>query len=314
MFGSAALDVVFGLVFTYLVLSLICTAANEAIAGLFAMRARFLERGIQNLLADPGGTGLAQEFYDHPLMRSLTRRTGRLTRREGLRKPSYIPSRVFSLVLLDLLGGRAPAGEKRGLPADSKGIGAALESIRRTNPELERCLGLLWQDAGVEVAAFRTAVERWFDDGMERVSGWYKKRAQLLSVLLGAAIAVGLNVDTLAVAKALWNDDTLRSAVVKQAEAVSQARPKTDVAAGVTTLEQLTLPIGWTWGRREPEARSDYPQSIEDVPRPPAKAIGLLLTAAAISLGAPFWFDLLSKVARIRTSGARPAPAGQSGS
>ena len=310
MFGSAALDVVFGLVFTYLVLSLICTAANEAIAGLFALRARFLERGIQNLLADPGGTGLAQEFYDHPLMRSLTRRTGRLTRREGLRKPSYVPSRVFSLVLLDLLGGQAPAGEERGLAADSPTIGAALAAIRGTDPELERCLGLLWQDAGLDVAAFRASLEKWFDDGMERVSGWYKKRAQLLSVLLGAAIAVGLNVDTLAVAKALWNDDTLRVAVVKQAEAASKRRPQTDVAAGVTELEELALPIGWTWGQRDSEARSDFPQSIEAVPDPLAKAVGLLLTAVAISLGAPFWFDLLSKVARIRTSGARPAPAG----
>ena len=310
MLGSAALDVVFGLVLTYLVLSLICTAANEAIAGLFAMRARFLERGIQNLLADPKGIGLAREFYDHPLMRSLTRRTGSLTRRQGLRKPSYVPSRIFSLVLLDLLGSLVPAGEERGLAADSKAIGAALESIRGTHPELERSLGLLWQDAGFEVAAFRARLEKWFDNGMERVSGWYKKRAQLLSVLLGAAIAVGLNVDTLAVTKALWNDDTLRAAVVKQAEAASEQRPQADVAAAVTKLEELTLPIGWTWGQREPEARSDYPQSVEAVPHPLAKAIGLLLTALAISLGAPFWFDLRSKVARIRTSGARPEPAG----
>ncbi len=315
MFGSAALDVVFGLVFTYLVLSLLCTAANETIAGLFAMRARFLERGIQNLLADPEGTDLGREFYEHPLMKSLVRRTGKLTRRESLRKPSYISSRVFGLVLLDLLGRRAAAAEGSELARDSKAIGAALASIRSSHPELERSLGLLWQDAGFEVAAFRASLEKWFDDGMERVSGWYKKRAQLFSVVLGVAIAFGLNVDTLAVAKALWNDDTLRSAVVKQAAAFAQEQPGADAGARVKKLEELSLPIGWTWTDATPEDRSDYPQAIKDFPDagPLAKAVGLLLTAIAISLGAPFWFDLLSKVARIRTSGVQPAPAEKPG-
>ena len=311
MFGSAALDVVFGLVFTYLVLSLLCTAANETIAGLFAMRARFLERGIQNLLADPAGTGLAQEFYDHPLMKSLIRRTGKLTRREGLRKPSYVSSRIFSLVVLDLLGSRSSTAESGELARDSRAIGAALSSMRSSHPELEGSLGLLWEDAGFEVAAFRAGLERWFDDGMERVSGWYKKRAQLFSVLLGVAIAVGLNVDTLAVAKALWNDDTLRSAVVKQAEAFAREQPGADAGVRVKKLAELELPIGWTWTDATPGDRSDYPQAIQDFAHssPLAKAVGLLLTATAISLGAPFWFDLLSKVARIRTSGVQPAPA-----
>jgi hypothetical protein len=37
------------------------------------------------------------------------------------------------------------------------------------------------------------------------------------------------------------------------------------------------------------------------------KILGLLITALAISLGAPFWFDLLNKVISIRTAGRSPA-------
>jgi hypothetical protein len=40
--------------------------------------------------------------------------------------------------------------------------------------------------------------------------------------------------------------------------------------------------------------------------------IGFLITAFAISLGAPFWFDLLSKLMRVRTS-LQPAAPSSSG-
>ena len=39
------------------------------------------------------------------------------------------------------------------------------------------------------------------------------------------------------------------------------------------------------------------------------KLIGWIITILAISLGAPFWFDILNKVASIRSSGTKPASA-----
>jgi hypothetical protein len=36
------------------------------------------------------------------------------------------------------------------------------------------------------------------------------------------------------------------------------------------------------------------------------KILGLLLTAAAITQGAPFWFDLISKLSNPRSSGPVP--------
>ena len=41
------------------------------------------------------------------------------------------------------------------------------------------------------------------------------------------------------------------------------------------------------------------------------KILGLLMTVAAVSLGAPFWFDLLGKVAQLRSTGKREEPAPQ---
>jgi hypothetical protein len=70
----AALDVALGLIFVYLVLALVCSALNEAVASALGWRAKFLRAGIANLL-DPAdnrnGQVLAKVLYDHPLVNAL---------------------------------------------------------------------------------------------------------------------------------------------------------------------------------------------------------------------------------------------------
>jgi hypothetical protein len=38
------------------------------------------------------------------------------------------------------------------------------------------------------------------------------------------------------------------------------------------------------------------------------KILGLLVTVLAISLGAPFWFDLLNRLVNLRSTGKPPDP------
>ena len=71
MFGSEILEVAVGIGFLYLLLSLVCSAMTEGIARAFAMRAGTLRSGVRNLLGDPGGKGLAKDFYNHPLVKGL---------------------------------------------------------------------------------------------------------------------------------------------------------------------------------------------------------------------------------------------------
>ena len=60
MFNSTILDVAIGMIFVYLLLSLICSAAHEMIEYWLKKRASDLERGVRELLttedgSDPGG-------------------------------------------------------------------------------------------------------------------------------------------------------------------------------------------------------------------------------------------------------------------
>ena len=89
MFDSPAFDVAIGLVFLYIVLALVCSTVNEAIATAIGLRARYLETGLLNLLSGsvsetPAGIAIAEKLYGHPLVQGLTRQGARLTRRPML--------------------------------------------------------------------------------------------------------------------------------------------------------------------------------------------------------------------------------------
>jgi hypothetical protein len=116
--------------------------------------------------------------------------------------------------------------------------------------------------------------------------------------------------------------------------AVRRARANYQTAR--TRLDSMELKLGWTteqWvqARLLRKDTPDYPREgkwvrpiitrLENVFAPKGyhadlfpfdtgptwfKLIGLLLTALAISLGAPFWFDLLNKVISIRAAGRSP--------
>ena len=292
MFDFAALDVALGLIFVYLVLALVCSALNESLSSVFSWRAHFLREGVANLL-DPdnesNGQELVKKLYAHPLLNALIRP---VSRKEKVRYPAYLPARVFASALLDFDG----AGAKRSVEDAIKAV---------PSEQARAALTTLWIDANGDTVRFRRAVESWFDDAMERVSGWYRRRVQVVMWVLAIAVAVVLNVDTIRIADDLWKDKTVRAAVVARTQnppAATQVPSATDVAKSVDTLKELKLPIGWS-GETRPNGGWDWFLTAL------MKTVGLLMTAAALTLGAPFWFDMLGKIARVRSAGARPEKA-----
>ena len=293
MLDFAALDVALGLIFVYLVLALVCSALNETISSVFSWRATYLREGVANLL-DPEdnakGQELAKKLYAHPIVNALIRP---VSRKQKLRYPAYLPARAFASALLDF---------------DATGAKRSVEEAINAIPSVQarKALMTLWTEANGDAVAFRRAVESWFDDAMERVSGWYRRRVHLVMWVLALAVVVVLNVDTVRIADHLWKDKTVRAAIVARTEnppaTGTGTPPVTAVATDVDTLKELNLPIGWSAETR-PDDSWDWFLTVW------RKAIGLVLTAAALTLGAPFWFDLLGKVARVRSAGARPEKA-----
>lgn len=177
--------------------------------------------------------------------------------------------------------------------------------------------------ANGDLDKLRTGVATWYDFAMDRVSGLYKRDMKYLSVLVGILIAIAFNANSVSVTRALWEDPTLRASMVAVAQAELNKPAKTAPDAPAPTAEELNkemtdlqqkvttanaalkpLPIGWN---AEALTKSDLTTWIERI-------IGWLVTGLAVSLGAPFWFDLLDKFMNIRGTGDKPAKASDSDS
>jgi hypothetical protein len=223
--------------------------------------------------------------------------------------PSYIQSRVFALTLLDVALPKAAAAAPQvaagagGAAAAAAPAAAPTPSLRDAvsrieNPRLKQILLPLAESAGNEYNATLTAVENWYNASMERVAGWYKRRAQLILFALGIALAAALNADTITIIRALSRDPASRAALVTEAQKYTQESAPADAKArfenSISNIERLGLPIGWDQ------------KNVQLVPQDAAswflKVVGWILTAVAVSLGAPFWFDLLNKFMSVRGS------------
>jgi hypothetical protein len=294
--GSQVLEVALGLVFIYFVFSLVCSALQELVSTILGWRAEHLERGLRQMLHGElsGERAVIDDLLDHPRIQELTK-SSKLRKTKPL--PSYISARTFSLTLLDTVAPPADAEQ------DSEDlIARARAKVAGLPPsEFKRKLSSMIEAAGEDVDRLRTEIEHWYDDAMNRVSGWYKRKSHVWLLVFGVVVVSAANVDTVQVVDRLWNDKTARAAVVAQADKAAQAQSTEEleeIAGDYQAVQALQLPVGWTTGGTDPDDPRRFPESINLM-----KILGLLLTALAVSFGAPFWFDALSKLGRLRATG-----------
>ena len=298
------LDVAIGLSLYYLLLGLICTTVNEMIASFFDTRSVFLERGILRLLGND--SELKNKLFQHPLIRTLSEKDGSL--------PSYISSGAFATALLDVLSGAGKAHTD---------VEAVLEGAK-ANPALQGVIATLADSARERGVELKTEVAEWFDHGMDRVTGWYKRNAQRNALIVAALVTLVLNANTISIGTILWTNPTVRAAVVDAARVraekaapeelplveyqdSSDATASTPTSVGVSrepllSNDEQTLMGklgGWSGDRFE----NSFVWWWRHLP-------GWLITILAASLGAPFWFDTLKRFVNIRSAGKVPAKSG----
>jgi hypothetical protein len=299
MTSFPALDVGIGLSFAYFLFSVLATAATETVSRFTQKRARDLETWLKHILADPGGGSAAYDaFLASPLMQSLLISTRRIAppgaKRAGRRHarattPAYIPSPQFVNAVLGA-GRQTETGVSAGVSAwDAIGADLARGPMARTVAG-KALLEVHTRSSG-DAVQFRRDAEAWFDDQMERLSGVYKRWSQWIVWGIGLALVLALNANSFRMAETLWNDPSSRGSIVA---AAGSARSGETFSTAQQHIGSLPLPIGWNgngyhhvWGWLIALA-------------------GGLVTVGAISLGAPFWFDTLSRLSRVRSTGAPP--------
>jgi len=473
MFDSPVLDVAIGLTFIYLLYSLLATTVKELIATIFTYRGRMLERGIEQML-----DGVNYSYYwwnklfnfivilfkKEPAEGSKLHKksmlfTAQVTKHPIYvrssenslfsKKPAYLAADTFSDILLDLL---VPSA---GQPVLLKNIAASIKNKAADpndslNADAAKILNIYVAQANGDLQRFKLLIENWYNDTMDRVSGWYKRQAYAILFLIGFILAMSFNVSTIDIVHKLSTDKAARAALVQSASDYVKKNPvkiqplkavtaqqkvttdttaltakpaasggKTiqkskdekgantndhvagaadtgdrkpanfsDVKAGLDSINTLynqsiaqqntTLGLGWNkfgfnedslkwikeltvWNKthksdsvkwaennslylkdsliyfkdtskaaksylkdyarylKYEKATFKYPVGKPSQKNPiedavyiiektiiPKNLIGFLITALAISLGAPFWFDLLNKFINLRVSGAKP--------
>ena len=364
MFNTSILDVAMGMVFIYLLLSLLCTATNELIELMLKKRATDLERGIRELLqpgSESGTAGVVEKIYSHPLVNGLYGGTyaksgiaGALRYVKRTQLPSYIPARNFALALMDIVMPGTAAGEQSGAagataaptaaPSQLSALRTQLQNI--DNPQVQKALTTLIDAAAGDVARARANIEEWYNSSMDRVSGWYKRRSHIIVLVLGLLVAIAVNADSVLMVRRLASDRALRDSLVASANLYTQQTVNTNATTAPDALPPrcaklcaentpecglakmqcalnsqcrdvcsdetpqcklkktqceigaLGLPLGWS-SRSDPRLNwygNSFGGHLRD------HLFGWLLTTLALSLGAPFWFDILNKVIVIRST------------
>jgi hypothetical protein len=258
------------------------------------MRAITLENAIRNLLSDPQGAITSKIIQNHLIAGTVEPGT----------KPPYISSRNFALALFDVIAPANP-GQSRTVQDLKDGI------VNLPDPLVSKAVLGLLDSAQQDADLARQRVENWYDDAMERVSGAYKRRTQLLIAVLGVGLCAGLNVDSLMIVRELWNDDALRTAVAaeaqKQAEtphATDNCKDKDPLTCVTTSIRAANMPpIGWA---------GDGVRSLPKSSNWFWKILGILISGVAVAMGAPFWFDLLNNFVNLRLTGSPPPDSRQS--
>lgn len=317
MFGLESLDIMIGLITIYLIFGMACTAIVEAVMSWTDVRSKNLYAAFKELFDGNEGTNFTQLFYSHPLVQSLSKG------KDG--RPSYIPPAVVSQVVTEML--------TNGSDINMTEIKAALNRLE----EGSRIKGILnslikqTELAGDDVAVFRQQVETQFDNVANRASGWVKRHSYYITLIASTALVCSLNLDTINMINALAANPEARVKLVEIAQkqqidataeikasiesgddnALNIAKVKTEqanehLANATNQLESTGIQLGWKvfpLGFENFPFSGDLPEDHVTAERIIRKLFGLIVSIFAISLGAPFWFDMLQKVMKVRTSG-----------
>ncbi len=309
------LDVVIGLIIYFLFMSLVASALVEMIAALARKRGKLLRDAVD--AATNGGHAFNNALYLHPLIYGLFE-SEKVGMKEKKSLPSYIPSEVFAQAYVETVIGMPIAevgdlgmvfssesriwSDKREIPDRAEGQEAAAATLAFGDPvkiqkrdldDAYRALRPHVVAAGGDRKETLRRVAVHFDRVNERVTGRYRRWVSYWLFVIGVVLATATNGDATRIVNRLVSNADLRNALVQSAELDLQAENQSREA----TLDRIRVIEGISGGWQTDPLLAEGGLTVGAVA---IKVLGFFITAFAVSLGAPFWFDLLNKLLKLR--------------
>lgn len=354
---SRYLDFLIALVYTIAIGSVCLSWTYELLVYYFKYRAKYLKQLIDDVLDDRKlNLNFSELFYAHPQI-DLTKRTYR-------HLPAYISSKNFSETLIAIIVRTYESMDEKFIPDGKGGLilrkpqvatdiaGRFKDAVAKMNySDLQILLTNFIDSADGDKDKLILHISNWFDEYMNRSSGWYKVKTQKRMFWLALVLCIGMNVDFFKISGVLFHDKELSKSIadyaathyeqqrdsfiktihtitptcdtVNNADTVKSIPPtdnlqeqyhKDSITAAlqydllknnmklIDSLYKGNAPIGWA---------ADGVYKLKDLSSDKIdwfwKIVGWLISAAVLAIGAPFWFDLLSKLVNLRKTGIKPA-------
>lgn len=278
------LEIAICLALIYALGALVCTVIHETIAQVLRLRWKNLHRALTDMLE----TEDYGKLMSYPLIKDLWDET---------RKPTAIPSVIVARSIVHAFE-----------PRQQDPSTDAMVLLKSIPPALQQQIVPFIEGELKDLHQLYTAAQTWFDTSMTAASEWYGRQAHAISIVVGIVFAIALNVDTISIGMRLAEDPLLRAATVQVAQQTLKqyqddpTKVCPDASAGTTPQERLASCIqsltsidgdlvGWNDSVRKRIVSRDSWLTI---------FVGWLVSGLAMSLGARFWFDALSKLISMR--------------
>lgn len=360
------LEIVIGLIFIYLLLSLLTSTIQELVASLISLRGKMLLKAILKLLEVENLAGTENEAARQKMLEEFKTKiiNSKVYKKYSSKflwieqLPSYLSAEQVTGLIKDLMAEEAngaPSAERtteRGLdgPGAQENLGMTmLDAMQQTDlkKQLEiisgnapagggmglRSLDSNPEDEETTMRHAKAAFKVYYDEIMDRCTDWYKRSVHISLIAIGFVLAVAFDADTFKIFNSLTANPEARQELMTLAESfVANNKMETYTVAPadsnatdtsklgrvtelrglvdsilVNEIREVPAPLGLGWNSTFTEQMA----IAESNGRSAAlffliKFFGWFITALAMSLGAPFWFDLLQKVINIRNAGVRP--------
>jgi len=223
------LDVFIGMVLIYFLYSLLASIMAELLSAWIGMRARMLRQGIDNILNDVQ-TGVlktdlfrwlkdifmvedngfkfttAGKFYEEPNIKYLAKPGDQAWYSLRNRKPSYISKENFVITVLNMFSNRG-----RGISEWEKIKFAIETNAMHLDQETHQMFVNLVNRSNDKFEDFVALLQNHFEETMDRVNGWYKRKIGLFIFIIGFFACILFNVDSIEIAKILVENKNIRT-------------------------------------------------------------------------------------------------------
>jgi hypothetical protein len=283
---SQALEVVIGLIFIYYVLGSIVSLVTQWINEFLETRGKALERYLIKIVGDKK----LEDLIKLPQLQAL-----RPIRYKNLlsvfgsvtepKKVEKIPVATLVDAYFDLVGLTSK---------ENLNLAQLAELVDRLPDSEGKQAFIQWIQQGVSnIDDLRKRTTAYFTGLMEQASATFRSNARSFVIILSIGVTVLFGTDSLQLARTLWTNAELRALTVAKAEMVVQ-QEGTDATIDdlIKELGDMTIKIGW-WQAERPADGADAMTWVTFIL---LKVVGLGITAAAVSQGSSFWYDLLKKI------------------